>query len=79
MIQAMHTGHSGSMTTVHANSPEDALERLAVLAATAGHGLGIDVARAQLSSAVDLVVHLQRGADGTRRVQRVVCGSGRAS
>ncbi|HET8931183.1 MAG TPA: ATPase, T2SS/T4P/T4SS family [Acidimicrobiales bacterium] len=69
MIQVMHTGHRGSLTTVHANSPRDAIERLAVLAASAGHGLGIDVARAQLSSAVELVVHLARGVGGTRRIE----------
>jgi pilus assembly protein CpaF len=71
MIQAMHTGHRGSMTTVHANSTRDAIERLAVLAASAGHGLGIEVARAQLRSAVELVVHLTRGAGGKRRIERV--------
>ena len=68
MIQAMHTGHRGSLTTVHANGPEDALERLAVLAATSGHGIGVDVVRAQLTAAVDLVVHLDRGANGRRSV-----------
>ncbi len=68
MIQAMHTGHPGSMTTVHANSAADALERLALLAASAGHGLGVDVARAQLRSAVDLVVQVGRGPGGTRRI-----------
>lgn len=71
MVQAMHTGHRGSMTTVHANSTRDAIERLAVLAATAGHGLGIDVASAQLLSAVDVVVHLTRGVDGVRRIERI--------
>jgi pilus assembly protein CpaF len=68
MIQAMHTGHRGSLTTVHANGPEDALERLAVLAATAGHGIGVDVVRSQLARAVDLVVHLERGPEGRRSV-----------
>ena len=68
MIQAMHTGHRGSLTTVHANSTTDALERLAVLAASAGHGLGIGVARAQLASAVDLVVHVERGPCGARQI-----------
>ncbi len=72
MIQAMHTGHSGSMTTVHANSAADALERLALLAASAGNGIGMDVMRAQLRSAVDLVVHLGRGAGGHRRVRELV-------
>lgn len=71
MIQAMHTGHPGSMTTVHANSTRDALERLAILAASAGHGLGVDVARAQLSSAVDVVVHVSRGRNGRRRIDHV--------
>jgi len=71
MIQAMHTGHRGSLTTVHANSTRDALERLAVLAASAGRGLGIDVARAQLRSAVDVVVHLSRGQGGPRRIDQI--------
>lgn len=71
MIQAMHTGHRGSMTTVHANSTLDALERLSVLAVSAGHGLGIDVVRDQLRSTVDLVVHVTRGATGRRRIDRV--------
>lgn len=71
MIQAMHTGHRGSMTTVHANGPEDALERLAVLATTSGHGIGIDVVRAQLLAAVDLVVHVGRGEQGRRQVLAV--------
>lgn len=69
MIQAMHTGHLGSMTTVHANSATDAMERLAVLAASGGNGLGIDVAHRQLTSAVDLVVHMGRGVHGRRRVE----------
>lgn len=71
MIQAMHTGHAGSMTTVHANSTRDAIERLAVLAATAGHGLGIEVARTQLLSAVDLVVQVVRDCHGARRVAAI--------
>lgn len=72
MIQAMHTGHRGSLTTVHANSASDALERLAVLAASAGLGLGIDIARAQLRTAVDVVVHLGRGVGGRRRIERIL-------
>ncbi len=71
MIQAMHTGHRGSLTTVHANSTRDALERLAVLAASAGRGVGIDVARALLGSAVDLVVHVSRGDGGPRRITQI--------
>lgn len=70
MIQAMHTGHRGSLTTVHANSPVDAIERLAVLGASAGHHVGIEVMRAQLTSAVDLVVQLEHGRFGSRRVCR---------
>ncbi|MBS1847725.1 MAG: CpaF family protein [Actinobacteria bacterium] len=68
MIQAMHTGHRGSMTTVHADSTRDAIERLAVLAASAGQGLDVAVARRQLCSAVDVVVHVARGRDGRRGV-----------
>lgn len=71
MIQAMHTGHRGSMTTVHANSARDAIQRLAVLAASAGHGLGVDLARTQLVGAVDVVVHLVRGVGGRRTIERI--------
>lgn len=71
MLQAMNTGHDGSLTTVHANSPRDALSRLETLVLMAGFDLPIRAIREQLSSAVDLVVQLTRLSDGTRRVTHI--------
>jgi pilus assembly protein CpaF len=71
MLMALNTGHEGSLTTVHANSPEDALRRVETLALMAGVGLPHDAIRAQVASALDLVVHQARGRDGRRRVESV--------
>ena len=71
MLQAMNTGHDGSLTTVHANAPEDALRRIETMALMAGVDLPHAVVREQVAAAVDLVVHLARGADGSRRVRFV--------
>jgi pilus assembly protein CpaF len=71
MLQAMNTGHEGSLATVHANSAEDALGRLETLASMSELPLPIEVLRDQINSAIDLVVHLERGVDGTRRVAHV--------
>jgi pilus assembly protein CpaF len=71
MLQAMNTGHSGSLTTIHANSPRDALSRLETLVLTAGIDLPLRAIREQIASAFDLVVQLQRLVDGTRRVTHV--------
>ncbi len=68
MIQALHTGHRGALTTVHANGPADALERLVVLAAGSPGAPDQEVLREQLVGAVDLVVHVARGESGRRRV-----------
>ncbi len=68
MLQAMNTGHPGSMSTVHANSPRDALWRLEVMAAMAGHGFPERALRALLASAIQVVVQLARFPDGSRRV-----------
>lgn len=68
MLQAMNTGHTGSLTTVHANSPRDALARLETLVLMAGYDLPVRAIREQLASAVDLVVQMARGPDGARRV-----------
>ncbi len=68
MLQAMNTGHTGSLTTVHANSPRDALARLETLVLMAGYDLPVRAIREQLASAIDLVVQMARGPDGTRRV-----------
>jgi pilus assembly protein CpaF len=71
MLMALNTGHDGSLTTVHANSPEDALRRVETLALMAGVGLPHDAVREQVAGALDLVVHQARGRDGRRRVESV--------
>jgi pilus assembly protein CpaF len=71
MLMALNTGHEGSLTTVHANSPEDALRRVETLALMAGIGLPHSAVRDQVASALDLVVHQSRTADGGRRVEAV--------
>jgi pilus assembly protein CpaF len=72
MLQALNTGHDGSLTTVHANSPPDALRRVETLALMAGVGLPHHAVREQVTSAIDLVVHQARLADGSRVVESVV-------
>jgi pilus assembly protein CpaF len=71
MLMALNTGHEGSLTTVHANSPPDALRRVETLALMAGVGLPHSAVREQLASALQLVVHQARGMDGRRRVESV--------
>ena len=71
MLQALNTGHDGSLSTCHANGPDDGLRRLETLVLTAGTGLPLDAVRDQLAAAVDLVVHVARGAGGARRVVAV--------
>jgi pilus assembly protein CpaF len=71
MMQAMNTGHEGSLTTVHANSPRDALARIENMVLMSGFDLPISVIREQMSSALHLVIHLARMLDGTRRVINV--------
>jgi pilus assembly protein CpaF len=68
MLQAMNTGHDGSLTTVHANSPRDSLSRLETMVLMAGIDLPIRAIRDQVASALDLVVQIARLKDGTRRV-----------
>jgi pilus assembly protein CpaF len=68
MLQAMNTGHEGSMTTIHANSPPDALKRLEQMVAMAAMGLPVNSIRSQISSAITLVLQLQRLPDGRRRL-----------
>ena len=72
MLAAMTTGHDGSLSTVHAGSPEEALRRLETLALMAGVGLPHAAVREQIAGAIDLIVHQARLADGRRRVQSVV-------
>jgi len=71
LIQAMNTGHAGSLATCHANSPADAVARLATMAMLGAPGLALDALRDQLRSAVDLVVQVSRHADGRRSVTQV--------
>jgi pilus assembly protein CpaF len=71
MLQAMTTGHDGSLTTVHANSPRDTLARLETLVLMAGFDLPVRAIREQMASAIDLIVQLSRLRDGTRRVTHI--------
>jgi pilus assembly protein CpaF len=71
MLQAMNTGHEGSMTTVHANTPRDALSRIEAMVGMAGLTLSESAARQMISRAVQLVVQLSRGTDGVRRLASV--------
>jgi pilus assembly protein CpaF len=71
MLQAMNTGHEGSLTTIHANSPRDALSRLETLVMTAGVELPHRAIREQISSAFDLLVQISRLVDGSRRITHV--------
>jgi pilus assembly protein CpaF len=71
MLQAMNTGHDGSLTTVHSNAPRDTLSRIETMSLMAGMDLPVRVIREQMASALDLIVHLSRLRDGTRRVTHV--------
>ena len=71
MLQAMNTGHDGSMSTVHANSPRDALYRLENMVMMANFSLPLRAVRMHLASAVNLIVHIERMRDGVRRVQNI--------
>ncbi len=71
MLQAMNTGHDGSLTTVHANSPRDALARLETLVMMAGFDLPLKAIREQISSAIHIVVQISRERDGSRKVTHI--------
>jgi pilus assembly protein CpaF len=71
MLQAMNTGHEGSMTTAHSNSPRDALSRLETMVLMAGMDLPHRAIREQISSALDLIVHQERMRDGTRKITSI--------
>ncbi|MEK6256188.1 MAG: CpaF family protein [Chloroflexota bacterium] len=71
MLQAMNTGHDGSMTTIHSNSPRDTLRRIETMVLMAGFELPLKAIREQVASAVDLIIHVDRMRDGTRRVVKV--------
>jgi pilus assembly protein CpaF len=71
MMQAMNTGHDGSLTTIHANSPRDAISRLEVMVGMANANMGVHSIRQQVASAIDLFIHVSRFSDGTRHVTHV--------
>jgi pilus assembly protein CpaF len=71
MLQAMNTGHEGSLTTIHANSSRDALSRLETLVLTAGVDLPLRAIREQISSAFDLLIQISRQVDGSRRITHI--------
>ena len=71
MLQAMNTGHDGSLTTAHSNSPRDTLSRVETMALMAGMDLPVRAIREQIASAIDLIIHQSRMQDGTRKVTNV--------
>ena len=71
MLQAMNTGHDGSLTTAHSNSPRDTLSRVETMALMAGMDLPVRAIREQIASAIDLIVHQSRMQDGTRKVVNI--------
>ena len=71
MLQAMNTGHDGSMTTIHSNGPRDALRRIETMVLMAGFDLPLKAIREQVASSIELVVHMERLKDGTRKVVQV--------
>jgi pilus assembly protein CpaF len=76
MLQAMNTGHDGSMTTAHSNSPRDTLTRMETMTLMAGMDLPVRAIREQISSAIDLVVHQERMRDGSRKITNITEVSG---
>ena len=71
MLQAMNTGHDGSLTTLHANSPRDAISRLETMSMMAGLEMPLMAIRTQIAAAVDLIVHMERLTDGTRKITHI--------
>jgi pilus assembly protein CpaF len=71
MLQAMNTGHDGSMTTLHANTPRDALRRIETMILMAGANLPARAMREQISSAINVLVHVSRLSDGSRKVLKI--------
>jgi pilus assembly protein CpaF len=72
MLQAMNTGHDGSMTTIHSNSPRDTLARIETMVLMAGMDLTLNAVRGQIASAIDMIIHQMRLKDGTRRITNIV-------
>jgi pilus assembly protein CpaF len=77
MLQAMNTGHDGSLSTVHANSTDDAIIRLETLASFSEVSIPFEALRDQINSAIDVIVQLERGADGKRRIVEVAAVASR--
>ncbi len=71
MLQALNTGHPGSLTTVHANSTAEALHRLELLCLLGAHNLSIEAIRSWIHSSIDLLVHVERDANGHRHVAEI--------
>ena len=71
MLQAMNTGHDGSLTTVHANTPRDALKRLEIMVLMAGIELPLRAIREQISSAINIIVQTLRYRDGSRKIAEI--------
>jgi pilus assembly protein CpaF len=71
MLQAMNTGHEGSLSTVHANSPEDAVSRVETLASMSDVKIPYEALRDQINGAIDIIVQLERGIDGLRRIVEI--------
>jgi pilus assembly protein CpaF len=71
MLQAMNTGHDGSLSTIHSNTPRDALARVETMVLMAGYDLPVRAIREQVSSALECIIHLERLEDGSRRVTSV--------
>jgi pilus assembly protein CpaF len=71
MLQAMNTGHEGSLTTIHCNSPRDGLARMETMVLMAGYDLPLRAIRSQVASAVDIIIHIDRFGDGSRRVTHI--------
>ncbi len=71
MLQAMNTGHDGSLTTIHSNSPRDTLARIETMVLMAGFEMPVRAIREQVAGAVDMIVHLHRLRDGTRRITHI--------
>ncbi len=72
MLQAMNTGHDGSLTTIHANAPRDVISRLETMVLMSGMDLPVRAIREQIASAIDLIVHEARFSDGTRKITHIV-------
>lgn len=77
MLQAMNTGHDGSLTTAHANSPRDVLSRLENMVMMAGYDLPSAAIREQIASAIDIIVQQTRLGDGSRKIVKIVEVTGR--